>query len=158
MNPAARKVLIGVGNPYRQDDGIGPALAAAIAALDPPGVNVLACDGEPSRLLDAWTGAELAVVVDATRHGDGGTPGRIRRFTEDRLADADSSGSASTHGLGLADAVELGRALAQLPERLVVFAVEAQDIGYGNQLSPPVAAALGELTRRVLAELTAEVT
>ncbi len=34
-----RAVLIGIGNPYRRDDGIGPALAAAIEQLRPPGVR-----------------------------------------------------------------------------------------------------------------------
>jgi len=146
-------VLIGVGNPFRRDDGIGPALAVAIDALDLPGVTVLASDGEPSRLLDAWAGASLAVVVDAARPGDG-DPGQIHRFADDCPAQA--SGSASTHGLGIAEAVELGRALDRLPGRLVLFAVAAEDVGYGDQLSQPVQAALPDLTRQVLAELQSE--
>lgn len=150
--PVKPAVLIGVGNPYRRDDGIGPALAAAIDALDLPGVTVLTSDGEPSRLLDAWAGASLAVVVDAARPGSG-KPGQIRRFADDCPARA--SGSASTHGLGIAEAIELGRALDQLPDRLMVFAVAAKDVGYGDQLSQPVQAALPDLTRQVLAELKA---
>ncbi len=150
MNPAGQVVLIGVGNPYRRDDGIGPALAAAIGGLDLPGVIVLTSDGEPSRLLDAWTGARLAVVVDAVRPG-GGEPGQIHRFSG-CPADGDS-GPASTHGLGIGQAAALGQALDRLPDRLVVLAVEAADVGYGEQLSPPVAAALASLTSLVLAEL-----
>ena len=41
----------------------------------------------------------------------------------------------------------------RMPERLVVFAVEAADIGYGEQLSQPVSASLPELTQAVIAEL-----
>ena len=33
-------LLIGYGNPGRRDDGLGPALAGAIAAADLPGVEV----------------------------------------------------------------------------------------------------------------------
>jgi len=148
-------VLIGVGNPYRRDDGIGPALAAAISELDLPGVTVLTSDGEPSRLLEAWWRASLAVVVDAVRL-DGGVPGRIHRHhvAAEDLADGwMSANSASTHGLGIADAIHLAKAMDQLPERLVVFAVETDDIGYGEHLSPPVRASLVELTHVVLAEL-----
>jgi hydrogenase maturation protease len=146
--------VIGVGNPYRRDDGIGPALATAVEALDLPGVTVLTSDGEPSRLLDAWTGAGLAVVVDATRR-DGAMPGPIHRFAEDCVISG-GFGSASTHGLGIAGAIKLGRVLDRLPMRLVIFAVDVEDVGYGDRLSQPVATAIPELTNLVLAELRAE--
>lgn len=35
-----RVLLIGYGNPGRGDDGLGPALAGALAAAGPPGVEV----------------------------------------------------------------------------------------------------------------------
>ncbi len=37
---AARVLVIGYGNPGRLDDGLGPALAAALERLDLPGVTV----------------------------------------------------------------------------------------------------------------------
>lgn len=41
MAPQSSKVLvIGYGNPGRRDDGLGPALAAALEALNLPGVTV----------------------------------------------------------------------------------------------------------------------
>lgn len=148
-------VVIGVGNSFRRDDGIGPALATAIGDLDLPGVSVIISDGEPSRLLDAWSGARLAVVVDAIRQ-DGGVAGQIHRHgvTADRaISGWTTLGSASTHGLGIGEAIHLAQVIDRMPERLVVFAVEAADIGYGEHLSQPVSASLPELTQAVLAEL-----
>ena len=58
-------VVIGIGNPFRNDDGIGPAVAAQIEEQRLPGVRVVISDGEPAGLLEAWAGADLAVVVDA---------------------------------------------------------------------------------------------
>ncbi len=154
MSLAPRTVLIGVGNPYRRDDGVGPAFAASLREHDLPGVSVQVCDGEPSRLLDAWAGAELAIIVDAER-SERGVPGLITRRT---LHPAPAEGlppvsQSSTHGLGIFEAVRLAQALDRLPERLVVFAVEVGDVGYGTQLSEAVAASLPGLTRAVLAEL-----
>jgi hydrogenase maturation protease len=158
-----RAVLIGIGNPYRRDDGAGPALVAAIEQLCPPSVSLIIGDGEPSQLLDAWSGAPLAVVVDAVLC-EVPAPGRIHRTVLDLAAAqaaADGapvagagtpSGAASTHGLGVPDAILLGEALDRTPQRLVVFAVEAADIGFGLGLSPAVAACLHELTQAVLAE------
>jgi hydrogenase maturation protease len=144
------KALIGVGNEFRRDDGVGPALVARVAESAPPGVTLSVVDGEPSQLLDAWDGVQLAVVVDAVLC-DPSTPGRIHRTT---LGDAYPAGtSASTHGLGIPDALGLAEALGRAPARLVVFAVEAADLGFGTGLSQPVAEALPDLTRLVLDEL-----
>ena len=143
-------VVIGVGNEYRRDDGVGPAIAAAVADKRAPGIQVVVTDGEPARLLDAWHGAEVAVVVDAVvvRHPD---PGHVHRLTVDALPGGGTAGS--SHGLGIPEAVELARALGRLPERLVFFTVEIGDIGYGTGLSAPVAAAVAPVAAAVLREL-----
>ena len=126
MSAVSGAVLIGVGNSFRCDDGIGPALAAAIGELDLPGVSVIISDGEPSRLLDAWSGARLAVVVDAIRM-DGGEAGQIHRHcvTDGRMPEGwTSAGSASTHALGISEAIDLAQVMGRTPERLVVFCQE----------------------------------
>ena len=157
---------VGIGNPYRRDDGIGPALVDAVGRLGVRGVTLTCVDGEPSQLLDAWDGAVLAVVVDAVACAPA-APGRIHRtevtapyaldgdpLTSGPLAAA-APGGPSTHGLGVPDAIRLAVALDRAPGRLVVLAVEAADLGFGTGLSSPVTACLPELTRMVLAEVAA---
>jgi hydrogenase maturation protease len=153
-------VLIGIGNPYRRDDGIGPALVTAIEPLCPAEVTLAVSDGDPGQLLDAWSGAPLAVLVDAVLC-DAPVPGRIHRSVLGAAAAGTPAArtraaSASTHGLGVPDAIRLASALGRAPQRLVVFAVEAASIGFGAGLSPAVAACLPALTGMVLAELATE--
>jgi hydrogenase maturation protease len=143
------RVVIGIGNPYRRDDGIGPALAERLTRLALTNVDIRVLDGEPTGLLDAWTGARLAIVVDAVL-GKPARPGQIHRTSLPELARAPA---ASSHGLGVPEAVELGQALGRLPDRLIVYAVEAADVGFGTDLSPEVAAALPELLDAVLTDL-----
>jgi hydrogenase maturation protease len=143
-------VVIGVGNPFRRDDGIGPAVAQAVAARGPAGVDVDVVDGEPIALLDAWEGADLAVVVDAVRC-DPATPGRVHRAAGDSLPAGHPF--AGTHAVGIADAMRLAEVLGRAPRRLVVFAVEAADLELGVGLSPAVEAAVPELVEAVVAEL-----
>lgn len=145
-----RAAVIAVGNEYRGDDGVGARVAREIAELDMPDVLVTVCDGEPAALLEAWTGVELAVVVDAVVC-EPSTPGRIWRSTVDTMPE--STGPTSSHALGIPDALLLGRALDRVPRELVVIAVEAQSLGLGPGLSAPVAAAVADVVRTVLAEL-----
>jgi hydrogenase maturation protease len=143
-------VVIGIGNPFRNDDGIGRAVAAQIEEQRLPGVRVIISDGEPAGLLEAWSGADLAVVVDAI-HRVPASPGSIHRLNAGQLENGGTT--ASSHGLGVPDALRLGRVLEQLPRRLVIFAIEAADTGTGTELSQPVAAALPEVVAAVIAEL-----
>ncbi|MGN2637942.1 hydrogenase maturation protease [Nocardia takedensis] len=149
MTPA-RATVIGVGNDYRSDDGIGPAIARRIAGLDLMNVVATVCDGEPVGLLDAWTGVELAVVVDAVLC-DPSTPGRIWQTTVDSMPYGIHP--ASSHALGIPDALLLGRVLDRVPGELVIVAVEAASLDLGVGLSPPVAAAVPDVLRAVLTAL-----
>jgi hydrogenase maturation protease len=146
-------VVIGVGNEFRRDDGIGPAVAVAVDALELPGVTGLVSGGEPVELMDAWTDADLAIVVDALRCASP-TPGRIHRIRSDGGLPS-GPGSASSHGFGLPAAVDLAAALDRAPRQLVVFAVEAAEFGLGPGLSPSLARAVPGLVRAVAAEIAA---
>ncbi|MEU7141651.1 hydrogenase maturation protease [Nocardia sp. NPDC046473] len=145
-----RAVVIGVGNKYRSDDGIGPLVAYQIEQLGLPGVLVTLCDGEPVALLDVWAGIDLAIVVDAVLC-EPSTPGRIWRTDIDTLRGLTTA--ASSHALGVPDAVPLGRALDRMPGALVVIAVEAACLDLGLGLSEPVSAAVPRIVQAVLAEL-----
>ncbi|MBT8227596.1 MAG: hydrogenase maturation protease [Dactylosporangium sp.] len=134
-------VVIGIGNPFRRDDGVGVAVAARLSAQRLPGVRFAVSDGEAAGLIELWEGARLAVVIDALCT-EPSTPGRIHRRSVGDARDTD-----------FGEAVELARILGRLPRRLVLFAVEAKDMGFGPGLTPAVAAAAG----RVAAEIANQV-
>ena len=144
-------MVIGLGNEFRRDDGAGPAVVARLRGRVPPGVELVLTDGEPTRLIEAWTGAALAVVVDAVR-ADPSRPGRVHRFVLDQPIGGPVQ-TVSSHGFGLDDAVRLALALDRMPGRLVVHAIEAADLSQGQGLTPLVAAAVGDLARAVLSDV-----
>jgi hydrogenase maturation protease len=142
-------VVIGIGNEFRRDDGVGLAVAGQIAKRKLSGVRVLTSIGEPGSMLEAWTGVPVAIVVDAAA-GRGAIPGRIRRWVP---GDPTESAVLSSHALGLPQTYALGEALGQIPQKLVVFTVDIADTGHGIALSPTVAAAVPEAVKAVLAEI-----
>ncbi|KRE33639.1 hypothetical protein ASG82_21385 [Mycobacterium sp. Soil538] len=140
-------VVIGIGNEFRRDDGIGPAVAEAIRRLDED-VDVRTVSDDPAALLDAWDGIELAVIVDATA-GEGAVGGRLRRWAPDQTPPA----AVSSHALDLTAVHALGRVLGRTPQRLVVFTVDAADVGHGVGLTPAVAAAVPRVVSAIVAEI-----
>jgi hydrogenase maturation protease len=144
-------VVIGVGNEFRRDDGAGPAVVTSLRGQVPPEVELVLTDGEPARLIEAWTGAALAVVIDAVR-ADPPRPGRVHRFVLDQPI-GDRARTTSSHGFGLDDAVRLALALDRMPGRLVVHAIEAADLSQGPGLTPLVADAVGDVARAVLSDI-----
>jgi hydrogenase maturation protease len=144
-------VVIGIGNEFRRDDGAGPAVVVRLRGLVPPGVELVITDGEPARLIEAWAGAALAVVVDAVR-AQPSHPGQVHRFVVDRPGPG-AARTASSHGFGLDDAIALAAALDRMPGRLIVHAIEAGDLAQGTGLTPPVAAALGPVVAAILDDI-----
>lgn len=147
---AGRVVVIGVGNPWRRDDGAGPAVATALRTHLGDRAAVVELDGEAARLVDAWDGADLAVVVDAVRTG--AVPGTVHLLDAggpDLPLDRSRPGT-SSHGLGVAEAVELARALGRLPRRLVLVGIEGSDFGPGADLTAAVAATVEPAARAVV--------
>jgi hydrogenase maturation protease len=144
--------VIGVGNPYRRDDGAGPAVIDGLRQRQLSNVELGECDGEPTRLLDLWTGAELAIVVDAIRT-ELELPGTILRRSL-RHPSFGRAGCATSHAVDLGDAVALAGALDRLPTRMLLYAVVAGDTSAGVGLTPPVADAVAELVAEIAEEVT----
>jgi hydrogenase maturation protease len=155
-------VVIGIGNDHRGDDGVG--LVVVRALRDDAGIAAVENGGDPAELIEAWTGVEVAIVVDAARTPE--SPGTVRRIVlpvDDSAAEPASPPSVEipdvgsrtgSHTLGLVDAMALGRALDRLPRRLVLYTVAGTHFALDPALSPPVAAAVPEVVRAIRRELT----
>lgn len=142
-----RIVVIGLGNPDRGDDGIGP-LVARRAALT-AGLPVDPCPPPgPAEMLDRWQGADLAVIVDAVRAGD--PPGTVTVLEDAGDQASFDTAGATTHGLGLACALRLSKAIGRSPRRVVLVGVEGGDFSMGSGLSPEVAAVVPTAVRAVV--------
>ncbi|AOW92643.1 hydrogenase maturation protease [Rhodococcus sp. WMMA185] len=144
-------VVIGLGNDLRRDDGIGPSVAREVAEHVSSDVCVSVSEGDPAALLDTWTSADLAVVVDAVVR-EPPRPGTMHRLTPEEVVETEE-GLFSTHGLRLDDILRLGEALGRLPRRMIIFAVEVADLGCGRGLSPAVVGALESTVSAVLAAI-----
>ena len=147
----SRVVVIGVGNPYRGDDAAGLVAVERLQSRVPDGVSVLACEQEPTRIIDAWTGARAALIVDAVQSG--AEPGTLHRVDASREPVPAHVFRSSTHAFGVGEAIELARALGRLPERIVVYGVEGATVAAGVGLTPQVETAVDGVVEALLGDL-----
>jgi hydrogenase maturation protease len=143
--------VVCVGNRWRGDDGAGLEVAKLLRGTLPEEAEVLEREGEPTALMDAWEGAEAVWLVDAvSSEAQAGTVHRVDASEEQLPA---TLFRASTHHFGLADAVELARALGRLPARTIVYGIEGAGFDAGAELTPGVAAAVHEVAVSIRSEV-----
>jgi hydrogenase maturation protease len=146
-------LILGLGNPLRGDDGIGPRVIEEVTRRGlPEGVSSLDGGIAGLDLLNVLEGWKRVVVVDAADVGR--EPGQFLRFTPDQARFVEAEDSFSLHHAGLGEVLALADVLGQTLPELTIFGVQPASVGWGQGLSPAVEAALPALTDAVLEEST----
>jgi hydrogenase maturation protease len=140
--------VIGVGNAWAGDDAVGLLAARALRGKLPDDVQLREHEGEPTALLDAWDGAELAIVIDAIAGGE--PAGTVRCFDATTSPLPSSFSGPSTHAFTVAQAIELARSLGRLPGRLIVVGIEGASFEAGAKPHRAVANAVDPAAAEVL--------
>ena len=145
--------IIGVGNAFRSDDRAGIAVAERVREKITGGAAIIEESGDGAALLELWKGAGTVILVDAVHSGE--APGTIHRLDAGAAEIPRSMFQYSTHGFGVAEAVQLARALNQMPGRLIVYGIEGKNFAAGTALSAEVEEASARVTLRILEEVRA---
>ncbi len=149
--PIPKTIVIGVGNPFRGDDGAGPAVARLLRPQLSAQVSVLEESGEGTALMDAWRGACRVILVDAVHSGQ--APGTIHRIDASSAPLPAALFPCSTHSFGVADAIEMARALRELPSYVAIYGIEASSFHEPQRLSEEIRHAVVTVSEEILKEL-----
>lgn len=147
-------VIIGIGNQYRGDDAIGLVVAQRLKANAPHHVTVLEQNGDGVDLMEEWRDAEEVILVDAISSGS--SPGGILKLDVTKRSLPKEISCRSSHSFGVAEAVELARALERLPAKLIIYGVEGKSFEIGMSLSHEVAQAAERLAGMIIEEAERE--
>ena len=139
-------LVIGCGNRDRGDDGAGVMVAERLRKL---GFDARILTGEALDLIEAWSGADDVVVVDAVESG--APPGKVCVW-DGPTEQIQGRLPISTHGFGVAEAIKLASILDCLPKRLRVFGIEGRRFDVGDEISPEVVSATEEVAKRIAGE------
>lgn len=140
-------LVIGIGNAYRSDDAAGLRVAEEIKKGSPDCVKIILQNTDGAVLMDLWKDVDAVVLADAVCSG--GKPGTIYRFDARKQPLPSRFFHYSTHAFGVAEAVELARALNQLPEYFIVYGIEGKCFKTGVGLSPEVENTVQEIVIQI---------
>ncbi len=128
--------VIGVGNEFRGDDGIGIHIARRLGKLNLSHIQITEAVKDGTNLMELWKDKENVIIIDAASTGS--EPGMIYRFIASKKALPAQFFRHSSHTFSVAEAVELSRKLSQLPVRLIIYGIEGKDFSNGVHLSETV--------------------
>ena len=119
-----KTLILGIGNPILSDDGIGIRVARRFKENN-PALEVVETSEVGMALLEILNDHDRAIIIDSIKT-DGGIPGELYKLD---LADLKfSTNFPTSHGIGIATAVELGQQLGyKMPKYVSVYAVEIKD-------------------------------
>jgi hydrogenase maturation protease len=143
-------LIIGVGNADRGDDGAGLATAALLKERfgHYHSIRVIQHWGEATGLVEAMAGWDQVLIVDAA--ASTGKAGAWHVFDVSAAPLPSDLAETSSHGFGVAQAIELARALGNLPARCHIYAIEGQTFETGATLSKAVRGAVDAVVADIL--------
>jgi hydrogenase maturation protease len=146
--PDRQPLIVCCGNADRGDDAAGPVCADRLAAT---GIPARCLPADAFSLLDMIRGRSHVILVDAVVTGQA-PPGTVHHWEGPPPGAVRQGPGATTHGFGLAEALQLAARLKALPERLTVFGIEAKSFEWGEGLSREVEAAMPALVQSIVDE------
>ena len=134
-------LVIGYGNTLRRDDGVGPGVAEAVAALALPGVRTLACPMLTPELAEPVSQARMVLFVDAAVDA----PREVQLRT---LVPAESS-QIMAHAASPATLLALARdVFGHAPEAWLIT-IPVEELGIGEEFSPLAQCGVAAAVRHV---------
>ena len=136
------KGIIGVGNPFKGDDGIGVELVKEIENRGvPSGVKTFEVGSSTFDILHIMKDLDEVIIIDAVRFG--ADPAEHRFFT---VQDVESLGDSETaHGTDILEILNLSENLGERPEKVLVMGIQPKETELSEEFSQPIKERLPEL-------------
>lgn len=150
--------IIGCGNANRRDDAVGVVIAQRLQERlrrhPVPGIQAIDCGTAGMEVMFAARDSDAVLLVDACRTG--AEPGAVFEVPAAELV-RERPPDLNLHSFRWDDALVAGERIygAEFPRRVTVFLIEAEDTGFGFDLSAPVAAAADTVFSRLLDQIAA---
>ncbi|HEY0666517.1 MAG TPA: HyaD/HybD family hydrogenase maturation endopeptidase [Gallionella sp.] len=142
-------LVLGIGNTLLTDEGVGIVAMRELETRFGARADMEFLDGGTLSFTLAVPISECdaLLVIDAAELG--ALPGTVRSFEGDEMDRfMGANRKSSVHEVGLLDLMSISRLTGHWPERRVLIGVQPAVVGWGEMLTPEVAAALPQACAR----------
>ncbi len=143
-------IIVGIGNPYRGDDAAGWAVIDGLKETAGSAIKLVKLQGDIAELIDIFAHHKSVYLVDACRSSE--LVGAWQRIDVHKQPIIEDNPQTSTHGFSLGQAISLAKNLDQLPNKLILYAINGMHYSISDELSPPVAKSVNSVIKAILNE------
>ena len=147
--PASSILVLGIGNTLLSDEGAGVRAMRALQQRLSARADIEFIDGGTLSftLAPAIAGHDRMIVIDAAELGV--AAGSVAVFADEAMDSfLGTNRKRSVHEVSLLDLMAVALLEDHLPQRRALIAIQPAHVDWGEDLSPPVAASLGEVCNR----------
>ena len=141
-------LVIGIGNAYRNDDAVGLVVVRLLKENKLSCTKIIETSADSFDLIDIWKDHRDVILVDAVTSGS--KPGTIYRYSALTEPIPTFKSFHSTHIFSIAEAIEVGRTLHQLPPNLLLFGIEGKNFASGTSISPEVENSMPKVVEEII--------
>jgi len=147
---AMNTLILGIGNPILTDDAVGIKIARKLKEESPQS-EVVETSEAGIALLDFILGYDKVIIIDSIKT-EQGKPGEVYKFDLEDFRPA--MDFASSHGISIATALELGRMMGyRMPKRVSLYAVEIKDnVTFSENCTPEVEKRVPFIAKQIIGE------
>ncbi|HWP97745.1 MAG TPA: HyaD/HybD family hydrogenase maturation endopeptidase [Syntrophomonadaceae bacterium] len=148
--PGTKPVILGLGNPLFQDEGLGIHVIHQLLKEDIAQQAELVDGGTDAlALLGVVEEAETLIIIDAINSGH--DPGTLQVLKGEEIPLLLSS-KISPHQIGFQEVLALANLRGKSPSRIILIGVQPESLDWGTELTPRVAQTIPRI-RNMIHEL-----
>ncbi|KTD14105.1 hydrogenase maturation protease [Legionella israelensis] len=143
--------VLGIGSPFG-DDQVGWHVVNLLKQQIGPDSGQLlitACDRPGTRILELMRSADKVFLIDAVMTG---APAGTLHYLKNEEIISFTNGL-STHGIGIIDAIEIGKALNELPKQIILYGIEIENVSKDFKLSKTLRRSIEETVDGLVKEI-----
>lgn len=146
-----KTLILGIGNEFRQDDGVGIFVAKQLREMHLPLTDVKFLSGETTTILESWMEYDSVYVIDAVSSDQ--VPGTIVRINAKNDPIPKNLFKFSVHSMGISEAVAYGKILSALPGELIIYGISFKSIDFGKGLTKEVLISAKKIIKLIKEEI-----
>ncbi len=141
-----KKLIVGIGNPYRRDDTIGLIIAKQLHNILK--YDIVESDGDLLNLIDTLQRYDLVILIDAINLQT--SPGKLHRYDINNL---EVEPLTSTHAINIIEVLELIKIIGKMP-KMIFYGIEGKDFEMGEGLSEEVEDSIDDIVNSIVKDIS----